>query len=558
MQSLNCQRLKFSFMKNNLLLGFLILISVSCLSQSRQDTVALIERAMIRYLPQNPGCQLSIKRNGEIIFSKAYGMADLEHNIPLTLTSKIEAGSVSKQFTAAAILILEQQGKLSLNDDIRKYLPEIPDYGVAIKLEQLMHHTSGLRDWGSVAALSGWGRTTKTYTNEDALEIIAAQKSLNNKPGAEFIYSNSNYNLLAIIVQRVSGLSLAAFTKKYIFEPAGMQNTEWRDNHKRIVPNRAMAYSITANGYETEMPNEDVYGNGGLLTTTEDLLKWNDFYTAGKLGTGSLLSKQKELVPLSNSAFNDYGAGLFIGQLEGLTFINHSGATAGYRANLEVFPDIKFSIAFLSNTSQFDTANFSVINTLNQLFFADLQGHQRENENAATKQITVARLNSYAGWYVSDKDGSGIQLEVKDKNLMLGNLPLNAITEGSFLVGSTTRSKIEINEATGLLFIRPGSDTTHYLKADAASSSSNQLAFYEGKYFSTETNSTITVFQKDNQLFLHLKPNTEFQLKATYKDGFDIPGLGGNLYFIKDRKHNMTTMKVSISRARNIEYSKLY
>jgi CubicO group peptidase (beta-lactamase class C family) len=177
-------------MKNKLLLYFFLLLSTSCFSQTRQDTLTLIDKAMRIYLSQNPGAQLSIKSNGEIIFSKAYGMADLEHEVPLTLKSKIEAGSVSKQFTAAAILMLEQQGKLSLNDDVRKHIPELPNYGNVITLEQMMHHTSGLRDWGSVAELAGWGRTTKTYTNDDALEIIIAQKSLNNVPGAEFIYKS--------------------------------------------------------------------------------------------------------------------------------------------------------------------------------------------------------------------------------------------------------------------------------------------------------------------------------------------------------------------------------
>ncbi len=156
-------------------------------------------------------------------------MADLERNVPLTVNSIFEAGSVSKQFTAAAILLPEQQEKLSLDDDVRKYVPELPDYGYPIQLRQMLHHSSGFRDWGAMAALTGWPRSKKFYTNEDALEIIARQKHLNNKPGDEFLYSNSNYNLFAIIVQRVSGLTLAAFTRKYIFEPAGMTHTQWRD-----------------------------------------------------------------------------------------------------------------------------------------------------------------------------------------------------------------------------------------------------------------------------------------------------------------------------------------
>ncbi len=168
-------------------------------------------------------------------------MANLENNIPMSMNNVTEAGSVSKQFTAAAILMLEAQGKLSLDDDIRKYIPEMPEYGTTIKIRHLMHHSSGLKDWGSIAELAGWPRTTKTYHNEGALEIIARQKTLNNKPGDEFVYSNSNYNLQGMIVERVSGMSLAEFSKINIFIPAGMSHTEWRDNFKKIVPNRAIA-----------------------------------------------------------------------------------------------------------------------------------------------------------------------------------------------------------------------------------------------------------------------------------------------------------------------------
>ena len=263
-------------MKRSYFLSLFLGIFLTGEAQSWQDTVTRIESYFARYKPGGPGAQLAISRNGQIIFSKAWGMADLEHNVPLTTQSITEAGSVSKQFTAGAILLLEQQGKLSLDDDVRKYVPEVPDYGHKISIRQMIQHKSGLKDWGAIASIAGWPRTTKTYNNEDALYIISNQKTLNHRPGDEYIYSNSNYQLLAIIVQRVSGLSLAEYTRKYIFEPAGMKNTQWRDNYKRIVPNRAIAYSRSASGYQTNMPNEYVYGNGGLLTTAEDLLIWTN------------------------------------------------------------------------------------------------------------------------------------------------------------------------------------------------------------------------------------------------------------------------------------------
>jgi CubicO group peptidase (beta-lactamase class C family) len=200
-------------------ISFLLAVLSVCIissAQSWQDTISLIEKAFERYKPGNPGGQLAIARNGQIIFSRSWGMADMEHGAVLTNESVIEAGSVSKQFTAAAILLLEQQGKLSLNDDVRKYVPELPVYESPIILRQMMQHTSGLKDWGSIADISGWSRSTKTYSNDDALYIITRQKTLNYKPGDEYLYSNSNYNLFAIIVERVSGISLAELPA-YIF-----------------------------------------------------------------------------------------------------------------------------------------------------------------------------------------------------------------------------------------------------------------------------------------------------------------------------------------------------
>ena len=185
-----------------LLLAALTLFN-SASAQTLGDTLAKIETLFNRYTPQTPGCQVAISRHGRVLFSKAWGLADLERGAPLTTASVVEAGSVSKQFTAAAILLLAQQGRLSLEDDVRKYVPELPDYGHPIRLRHLLRHTSGLKDWGAVAFLSGWNRGQKFYTNAEALDFLVHQKGLNNRPGAEFIYSNSNYNLAAVVVQRV-------------------------------------------------------------------------------------------------------------------------------------------------------------------------------------------------------------------------------------------------------------------------------------------------------------------------------------------------------------------
>ena len=444
-------------MKKILLLLLLpIALSAVATAQSWQDTAKAIESLLERYKPLNPGCELAISRNGHILFSKAWGQADLEHHIPMTTTSITEAGSVSKQFTAAAILLLEQQGKLSLDDDVAKYIPELPEYGKAIKLRYMMHHSSGLRDWGAVAAIAGWPRTTKTYNNYDALDIISRQQELNFTPNETFGYCNSNYNLFAIIVERVSGMTLAEFTKKYIFIPAGMTHTSWRDDHKRIVPNRAIAYALatrngeTRNGetrssetgssaYETNMPNEDVYGNGGLLTTAEDLLKWNQWYLNGHFGTPSLLSKQLALDAFNNGETNYYGAGLFISRKNLREYISHDGATASYRARLASYPDLNLSIAWLSNTSAFDTAANVALQVEDLFFHAPKKKTTKRGPAGPDTAYAPSdgKMQTYIGNYYSDEAQAGFTVQLKDGHLYLYRspqtlIPLVPVSPGKF------------------------------------------------------------------------------------------------------------------------------
>ena len=406
------------------ILLFLITTGLAASAQIGQDTVSKIETIFSKYQPDHPGCMLSISRNGQLIYSKAWGLADMERNVPLTTSSITEAGSVSKQFTAASILLLEQQGKLSINDDVHKFIPELPDYGSPIPIRYLLHHASGIRDWGAVAAIAGWPRGTKAYTNDDALDIIIHQKALNHSPNEEFLYSNSNYTLLTIIVQRVSGMSLADFTRKYIFEPAGMTHTQWRDNYKRIVPGRVIAYSKNSDSsYEINMPNENAHGHGGLLTTTEDLLKWNEYYGSEKPGGAAFLRKQLATEDLNNGKPNKYGAGLFISNLWGYDRIYHDGATAGYRALLEIFPQLHLNIAFLSNTSEFN-GNI-LVGDVAALFVPERADNRKKEirevfpDDEVEVRDAIGELNDYTGNYYSEEAQAGFKLEEQAGKLWL-------------------------------------------------------------------------------------------------------------------------------------------
>lgn len=543
-------------MKNLYLSLFLLLHVVAQLpaqSNLSQDTIARIEQVLGRYQAGNPGIQVAISRNGVLLFSKAYGMADLEHNVPLTTSSVIEAGSVSKQFTAAAILLLEQEGKLSLEDDIRKYIPEIKNYGRPILIRNMMQHTSGIKDWGSVAGIAGWPRSTKTYSNEDALYIIQHQKTLNNQPGDEFIYSNSNYNLLAILVQRLSGKSLYDFSQENIFKPAGMEHTQWRANFRKLVPGRAIAYSKEDNAYLQNMPNEYVYGNGGLLTTTEDLLRWNAYYTSGKLGTPSLLSKQITSSPFTNGLPHNYAAGLFLEKYNGLELWTHSGATAGYRSNLDYFPSLGLSIAWLSNTGEFDRSSFNITNGLRAVFIPAITN--TSGKPPAFFKLEKEKLSAYSGWFSNAKTGAGMNLVLKDTVLLLANtsLRISPVSDRNFSMGNSRLSFMPGNQR--LYSIGATGDSTLFVRMEGSALTPTAMQAYMGEYYSGETESTFIIRIKNNQLVLIQEPSHEFELSATYKDGFESPI--GSIFFERDKQHKILRMKISIARARKIQFDKI-
>ncbi|HVS90832.1 MAG TPA: serine hydrolase domain-containing protein [Mucilaginibacter sp.] len=531
---------------------FIILLFVANFgySQSFQDTVAQIDKLFSNYKLNQPGCELAICRNGVVIYSKAWGTANLEDGVPLTANSILEAGSVSKQFTAAAILLLAQQGKLSLDDNIRKYLPEIPNYGESIRIKHLLHHTSGIRDWGAIADIANWPRSTKTYSNDDVLDILSRQKALNNKPGAEFIYSNSNYNLLAIIVKRVSGMSLAEFTRKYIFEPAGMSYTQWRDNFKRIVSNRAVAYDKTDAGYEADMPNETAYGNGGLLTTAEDLLRWLEYDWAGKFGNPSLLTEQVKVDHLNNGLANDYGMGLFISKREGWDYIFHDGATAGYRAFLSRYPQLKLSFAFLSNVSTMDIAQ---LHKLEDIFVPERNKAKSIVNEKPSYPMSVAKLKAFAGWYMNGKTGDGQKLTVVNDTLRTTHFKLKPISANSFAFGENRL----VFRSKDFLFIPDSKDATEYIAIKApADTGLDYLRTYAHHYKSTETGSECSMLVKNNKLIWHRAPCTDIELKPTYLNGFTSVDGDDSFHFFRGAKGKITGFKISVNRARNVEFTR--
>jgi len=299
--------------------------------------------------PGSPGCAVAVARDGKIIYEKGYGLANIEESVAITPQTIFDIGSTSKQFTAASILLLEKQGKLSVNDDVRKYIPELPDYGKKITILNLLNHTSGLRDYLELMTLAGTNIDSVT-DDDDALKIIARQKALNFDPGSEWLYSNSGFFLLSVIVKRVSGKTLREFAAENIFQPLGMTQTQYRDDHTQLMPNRALAYDAKDNhGYALSVSYFEQTGDGAVHTSVEDILKWDENFYSSQVGGKALLAELQENGHLNSGKKLDYAKGLFVHEYRGLPSVDHGGAWGGYRAQLLRFPEQHFSVACLCN-----------------------------------------------------------------------------------------------------------------------------------------------------------------------------------------------------------------
>src|SRR6266481_736279 len=300
--------------------------------------------------PGSPGCALAVYRDGKIIYAKGYGLANIEENVAITPQSVFDIGSTSKQFTAASILLLEKQGKLSVNDDVGKYIPELPDYGQKITILHLLNHTSGLRDYLTLLELAGINTDSVTI-DEDALQMVFRQKALNFAPGSDWLYSNTGFFLLSVIVKRVSGKTLREFAAENIFVPLEMTHTQYRDDHTSLIANRAMAYDAKekGGGYRLNVSYFEQTGDGAVHTSVEDLLKWDENFYSGQIGGKTFLSEIQEQGKLNDGKVLDYAKGLRIVDYRGLRTVSHGGSWGGYRAELLRFPEQHFSVACLCN-----------------------------------------------------------------------------------------------------------------------------------------------------------------------------------------------------------------
>lgn len=529
---------------------FISFLSVLTFAQKStfQDTVAKIDQLFKDWNTHTPGGVLTVSRKGEIIYNKAFGMADLEHYIANTTETIFEAGSVSKQFTTTAIFLLAMEGKLSLDDEVRKYIPELPDYGDKLTIRHMIHHISGLRDWGSVASISGWPRGARVHTHAHVLKILSKQKALNFPPGDQYSYCNSGYNLMAIIVDRISGMPFAEFCKKRIFEPMGMHDTQWRDDYRKIVPNRSIAYYQNNGVYLQDMPFEMVHGNGGLLTTTADLVKWNTHYKNPVIGGEKLVNMQMQQGKLNNGVIISYAGGIVINNYNSFKEISHSGSTAGYRAWLAYYPEQDMSIAFLSNEGNVNPGRIGA-----QVAAIFLGERESDEPMLGTIVPDEKSLQAKAGLYRSLRSDDVVELEVKDGLLRERNgRVLQATKANTFFQGS---NRLEFSDKKFIIYT-PNGDSTTYVKKEPFKPTAQELQPFAGSYESDEADVIFKMDIKDGKLRGFRQPETYFFLTPLYKDTFRTNN-GNLIEFKRDKASKINGFRYSISRASGVWFEKI-
>jgi len=506
-----------------------------------------------------PGCALGVWRDGKIIYSRGYGMANLEYNVPITPETIFEAGSVSKQFTAAAIQLLCRDGKLALADDIRKLLPEVPQFGPLITIKHLLTHTSGIRDqWGLLSA-AGRPPGRAVHTLGEILDLVSRQRDLNFAPGSDYLYSNTGYALMAWVVLRASGKSLADFSMERIFRPLGMARTQWRDDYSEIVKGRATAYSQSPVGsIHQDMSFTNVYGNGGLLTTVGDLLVWaENFWTPRVLDRASLDEMEIPMV-LNDGTPTIYGLGLGVGSYKGVREVSHSGSTAGYRAYLVRFPEHKTAVAVLSN---FGVTNPSDL--AHKVADIILAGALKPAPAIDPLPVPAAELQAWAGLYHDPRTDAVMSLALKDGRLADngGRGPaLVCVAQGCFTTAGGTQLvfvKPEGAEAPMVRVTAAGVAPAVYAREEPARPTPEALVEYAGSYWSDELEVTYVAEVKEGKLTLRRRPDAAMTLEPTYMDGFASRSGGTTFFrFIRDSRGRVVGFSANSGRVRNLKFTK--
>lgn len=545
---------------------FLIFILMNCLlfnncsSSSQAPSVEKrIDSIFSDYHLHTPGCAIAVIQHGKLIYKKGYGLANMEYDIPITTASIFDIASVSKQFAGLAISTLIQEGKIALDDDIRKHLPEVPDFGHVITIQHLLHHTSGLRDWPSTLHIAGW-RWDETFAFADIIRMVKQQKELDFLPGERYSYSNTGYNLLALIVEKITGTSFRSWTSEHIFSPLKMNSSSFQDDPSRIIKNMAYSYTPQDSGY-TKDPNAlTALGSSSLYTSVDDLILWVNHFNEQIKAKNPVYTNMLNDGILNNKDSVHYGYGLGLGKQGKYKIVSHTGGWAGYRTIITNFPEAELSIIVLGNRADFNPNGFA--NRIAEIMLPELispSQHVDSLKLAPTITLDTLLAKKYTGMF---KLGDNWFVNLTLEN---GQLMTQANGEPKFPMFPKSPTGFWIEEYhSSMNFIANEDGTVDTLiyrnfrapRMTPVPSNTLPLIQYTGTYHSEELSTSYKLDLKDKELWLHHFRLGDMMLS---QDLFTPGQFNSDIGRIEFDQNNgkVTGLRISGGRIKNIRFTKM-
>ncbi len=539
-----------------------------------QPTNDPVDQLFARYTqPGSPGCALAVMKDGEIVYKQGYGLANIELDVPNLPSAVFNIGSMAKQFTAFAIALLADEGKLSLDDDLRQHLPEMPDFGETITLRHLIHHTSGLRgSFPELLALAEW-RDTDATTTEDVVRLLKAQRELNYQPGEEYLYVNSNYVLLTQVCQRASGQSFAEFCRERIFEPLGMTRSVVNDSYFKLIPGRACGYYDDEDLWYNAPLTDSVVGPTNVYTTVEDLAKWDENFYTGAVGGQVVVEQVHQPGRLNDGTMLDYAFGLMVGpahQHRGWQMVEHGGSQGGYSSWMVRFPELHLSVVVLFNHFMWNMREYAL--QVADLFLEDNPPRAQAAEEpeaaaqaAAPIELSAEHLAGKAGTYFSAQRAAIREITCAEGRLQFQGLDLLPLSETRFCFEVEPETHVEFSLATdgsvaGMKTITSSGEYP-YDRVETVAPTPEVLAQYAGRYYSPELDIYWKVEAGDNRLVAKRRKYVDSQLTPLFADAFSddwMPLMGYPttylVVFERDKEGVISGLRVSGTRVRNLQF----
>jgi CubicO group peptidase (beta-lactamase class C family) len=500
-----------------------------------------------------PGCAVGASRNGRVLYENGFGLANLETRTPITPRTVFEAASIAKQFTAMAVMLLARDGKLSFDDDIRKYIPELPDYGTRVTIRHLLTHTSGLRDFFEMLILARGRFEEDRVTEADMMDIVTRQKALNFTPGDEYLYSNTGYALLGIIVKRVAGQSLRDFAAARIFAPLGMSSSRFRDSYTTLVAGRAEGYARRGSEWRSSTPNFDVYGSTNLFSTVGDLLTWSENLDHPRVGDSSIVRAMSTSGVLNNGDSTSYGFGLSLWNDRGTMVVEHEGGDPGFRSYLGRYPEFGFSVAVLCNIPSNPVALGHEI--------ADIYLNRPRTPQPPLSVKTIAlpadKLARRAGIYFQPTRLEIVEVTMRDGALFTarnGGRKLLPIDENRFWVEGTDVEHDFNPTGYTARALSPGHHPVSFELKSPTAIMPGKLASYAGDYFSRDLNTVYQVTASDSTLSLKTGTSNGLTARPMFEDTFASGQI--TIQFVR-RANKITGFEISHPRARRLTFQRI-